>query len=95
MSTDTLDHAEMLIGRLERLGKLLVGALVLIISGAVWATRQEMNMSEHDRRLTDVEKTSATLNTEVSEIKGRLHGIASQVGKMPSRVAQQIKDGAE
>lgn len=85
-----MDRIDSLIARLERLGKLLLWALTLILTGAVWATRQEVMLNDHDRRLREVETSSSALSADVSEIKGRLHGIASQVGRVPGKVAERI-----
>lgn len=90
MSNDTFNRIDSLIARLERLGKLLLWALLLIITGAVWATRQEMVINDHDRRLREVETVTASNSTDVSEIKGRLHGIASQVGRVPGKVVERM-----
>lgn len=45
---------------------------------------------------TLIEAHTNTINRhseEIAEIKGKLHGIATQVGKMPSRIASKISEG--
>lgn len=86
-----IDRLDAMLSKLERLGKLLLWALALIISGAVWAaTIQD--------RVTNIEawKSEASPKLEghakaIANIEGRLHGLASQVGKVPGRVAAKLE----
>ena len=48
-------------------------------------------ITSHEHRLTNLESHRDEASKEISEIKGRLHGIASQVGKVPGRVAAAVK----
>lgn len=51
----------------------------------------QTKLSAHDHALDLQANELSQHGKEIAEIKGKLHGIASQVGKMPARVAQQIK----
>ena len=51
----------------------------------------QTKLSAHDHELDLQANEISQHGKEIAEIKGKLHGIASQMGKMPSRVAQQLK----
>lgn len=51
----------------------------------------ETVITTHEHRLTTLESHRDEAAKEIGEIKGRLHGIASQVGKLPNKVATTIK----
>ncbi len=55
----------------------------------------ETVIGAHEKRLTDLEHHRDEASKEISEIKGRLHGIASQVGKVPGKVAAAVKEEEE
>lgn len=48
----------------------------------------------HEQRLHNAEQEVRSLQKDVSNIEGRLHGIASQVGKVPAQVAEKLKTEA-
>lgn len=52
----------------------------------------ETVIGTHGDRLNSLEKSRDESTKEISEIKGRLHGIASQVGKVPGKVAAAVKE---
>lgn len=96
---DNLDRMDAALTKLEKLGKLLVWALVLIIAGALWAARLEWRVSDTAAQVVDI---NTSLKPQVKEhgeklanIEGRLHGIASQVGKVPARVAAKLQPEEE
>lgn len=51
----------------------------------------QTKLSVHEHTLDLQANEISQHGKEIAEIKGKLHGIASQVGKMPARVAQQLK----
>lgn len=50
----------------------------------------ETVVDAHEKRLDAAEGKLNEQMKDISEIKGKLHGIASQVGKVPSRVIEKI-----
>jgi hypothetical protein len=73
-----------------------------IITAAITIGVQWMSLGEikgkletvvnmHDRRLDAAEGKIDDHAKDIAEIKGKLHGIASQVGKVPGRVAERIQ----
>ncbi len=61
--------------RYERLGKILLACLTLIVTGAVWAARLEMKVSENSADISGMKPAVDDLKTAVATIKGHL-GIA-------------------
>jgi hypothetical protein len=53
-------------------------------------TEHERRLDTHDTDLRQITSTTDNLGRDVAEIKGKLHGISSQVGRVPSRVAAKI-----
>lgn len=49
-------------------------------------------ISIHERRISDTEGDVKALKSNVSNIESRLHGIASQVGRVPSKVAAKLNE---
>lgn len=49
-------------------------------------------LTNHERRIADTEGDVKALKSNVSSIESRLHGIASQVGKVPAKVAAKLSD---
>lgn len=52
----------------------------------------ETVITAHEHRLSVLENHRDEAAKEISEIKGRLHGIASQVGRLPSKVATSLRE---
>lgn len=52
----------------------------------------ETVIGSHEKRINSLEESQNDASKEISEIKGRLHGIASQVGKVPGKVAAAVKE---
>lgn len=46
----------------------------------------------HEARLGSTEGDVKSLKNNVSNIESRLHGIATQIGKVPNKVAAKIQD---
>lgn len=78
--------------RAERLLKIVMAVLGLVVSGTLWGARLEWITKDHERRIMSAEGDVKGLNHAVSNIEGRLHGLASQVGKMPAKVAAKLED---
>jgi len=91
MSEDQLTRADDLLSRLERLGKLLLTILMVTVSGAVWAATIEIRLRSMESEQSQMVPEIKTHGQQISNIEGRLHGIASQVGKMPGKVAAKIQ----
>ena len=92
---DIIDRLEAVLTKQEKLGKVLIASLALIISGALWAARLEWRVADTAAQVVDI---NTSLKPQVKEhgeklanIEGRLHGVASQVGKVPSRVAAKLQ----
>ena len=96
MSEETYHHFDTVISRLEKLGKLLITALVLIMSGAVWAARIEWRLGEAEHVGFQLKPRVEQHDRQISTIEGRLHGIASQIGRVPGKLAAklQLQEGA-
>lgn len=87
-----LDRLDQMLSKLERLGKLLLWALVLIITGAVWAALLQSDVTSLKAEQAEMRpKVQGALNS-IANIEGRLHGIASQVGKVPGKVAAKLNE---
>lgn len=89
---ETITHIETMLTKLEKLGRLLVWALGLIISGAVWASTMQMRIASVESWKDKTDPKVEEHSSKLASIEGRLHGIASQVGKVPSRVAAKISE---
>lgn len=89
---DTLDRIDTMLNKLERLGKLMLLALGLIITGAVWAASMQSRVSNLESEQAGMKPQIQQHDKAISNIEGRLHGIASQVGKVPSRVAAKLNE---
>ena len=87
MSTD-LDTLITLLEELAGVGKWMIS---LIIAFVVWAARLEFASTDHGKRLDGVEVDTKRNSNNISEIQGRLHGIASQLGKLPGKVATALR----
>lgn len=87
MSTDL----DTLITRLEKLAGLGKWLISLIIAFVVWAARLEFATTDNSKRLDGVEIDTKRNSNNISEIQGRLHGIASQLGKLPGKVATALR----
>lgn len=87
MSTDL----DTLITRLEKLAGLGKWIISLIIAFVVWAARLEFASTDHGKRLDGVEVDTKRNSNNISEIQGRLHGTASQLGKLPGKVATALR----
>ncbi len=58
---------------------------------------QVMNiLATHEHRLNTVEGETKVQGKQITNIEGRLHGIASQIGRVPGKVATklQLQEGA-
>lgn len=49
-------------------------------------------INEHSKKLDHHDDKLDQLSTDVTDLKARIHGIASQVGKVPGRVAAKLED---
>lgn len=88
---DTLDRIDAMLGKLERLGKLMLAALALIISGAIWAATMQSDLAAVKAEQREIRPKVETALNSIANIEGRLHGIASQVGRVPGRVAEKLQ----
>ena len=88
---DIIDRLEAVLTKQEKLGKVLIASLALIISGALWAARLEWKAAATADEVADIKPQVQVHGQQLANIEGRLHGIASQVGKVPSRVAAKLQ----
>ncbi len=87
-----LDRMDAMMTKLERVAKLMLWALGLIISGAVWAALLQSDVNTLKAATADMKPKVDGHSQAIANIEGRLHGIASQVGKVPSRVAAKLNE---
>jgi hypothetical protein len=82
----------------EKMEKLLViqrWIISLTAAAVLWGARLEWSNKDHEQRLNEVEADNKQDAKNISEIQGRLHGIASQLGKLPGQVAAKVKEDFE
>jgi len=92
MSLDAaIDALNAQAAQMERLAKMLLTALVLILTGALWAARLEWKAAATADEVAELKPQVQVHGQQLANIEGRLHGIASQVGKVPSRVAAKLQ----
>ena len=91
MSEEAAHHFDIVISRLEKLGKMLIAALMLIMSGAIWAARIEWRLGETESVGFNLKPRVEQHDRQISTIEGRLHGIASQIGRVPGKVATKLQ----
>lgn len=95
MSEDTLSRIDLILSRLERLGKLLLTTLMIIVSGAIWAATMELRLRSVESEQGHLSPKVEAHGQQISNLEGRLHGIASQLGKVPGKVAAKMQEGEE
>lgn len=88
---DTITRLDSMLGKLERLGKLMRSALVLIITGAIWAATMQNDLASVKAEQREIRPKVESHAQAIANIEGRLHGIASQVGRVPGRVAEKLQ----
>ena len=81
-----------MLNKLQLLGKMLIWALALIISGAVWAALLQSDVTSLKAEHAEMKPKVESALSSIANIEGRLHGIASQVGKMPGKVAAKLNE---
>ena len=52
-------------------------------------------VTEHARKLDHHDEKLEKLSTDVTDLKARIHGIASQVGKLPNQIVSKIREKEE
>jgi len=74
------------------LGFITAGATIFVqvVSFGELKGKLETVEAAHERRLDSHEGKLDEHTKDISEIKGKLHGIASQVGRVPGRVVDKI-----
>ncbi len=74
------------------LGVITASATVIIQVMSVGELKgQIQTVIQHHGQALDQHSTAITKHgEEIAEIKGKLHGIASQVGKVPGKVAERM-----
>jgi hypothetical protein len=95
MSEDSLSRIDLILSRLERLAKLLLAALMIIVSGAIWAATMELRLRSVEAEQSRISPDVKAHGEQISNIEGRLHGIASQLGKVPGKVAAKMSEGEQ
>lgn len=68
----------------------VVTVAVQILSVGEIKGKIETVVRVHERRLDAAEGKIDENTKDIAEIKGKLHGVASQVGKVPGRVVDKI-----
>lgn len=87
-----LDRLDLMLSKLEKLGKLLLWALGLIITGAVWAALLQSDVASLKAEQAEIKPKVEMHSQAIANIEGRLHGISSQVGKMPGKVTAKLNE---
>lgn len=82
---------ETVINRLERLMNMQKWIIGLTAAAVLWGARLEFASTDHGKRLDSVEPETKRNSNNISEIQGRLHGLASQMGKLPGKVATALR----
>lgn len=82
---------ETMIERLEKLLQYQKWIIVCTAAAVLWGAKLEFASADHGKRLDSVEADTKRNGNNISEIQGRLHGIASLVGKIPGKVATALK----
>jgi cell division protein FtsL len=95
MSEDSLSRIDLILSRLERLAKLLLAALMIIVSGAIWAATMELRLRSVESEQSHMSPKVEAHGQQISNLEGRLHGIASQLGKVPGKVAAKMSEGEQ
>lgn len=65
---------------------------IQVVSVGELKGRVETVIDAHQRTLVAHDAKLDEHTKDISEIKGKLHGIASQVGRVPGKVANALKD---
>ena len=89
---DTLDRIDAMLSKLEHLGKVMLSVLVLIITGAIWAATMQSDVAALKSEQRAMRPRVDAHDKAIANIEGRLHGIASQVGKVPGKVAAKLNE---
>lgn len=87
-----IEEMEQMLQRTERVRKLWMAVVTVTVGAVLWGARLEFASEDHGRRINGLEVDVKANGKNISEIQGRLHGIASQVGKVPGRVAGKLED---
>lgn len=88
MSDPAKNKSLVILGTITALGTICIQ---LIQVGSLTG-RVETVIDVHERRIGGIEDDVKAQGKSISEIEGRLHGIASQVGKVPGRVAARLEN---
>lgn len=78
------------VGKLERLLAAQRWIIGMTAAAVLWGARLEFASADHGQRLTGVEADVKTNGKDIAAIQGRLHGIATQVGMLPGKVAARL-----
>jgi len=87
-----LDRLDQMLSKLEKLGHLLLWALGLIITWAVWAALLQSDVTSLKAEQAEMKPEIKGHTQAIANIEGRLHGIASQEGKVPGKVAAKLQE---
>ncbi len=87
-----LDRLDQMLSKLEKLGKLLLWVLGLIITWAVWAALLQSDVMSLKAEQAEMKPEIKGHTQAIANIEGRLHGIASQVMKVPDKVAAKLQE---
>lgn len=87
MSDRQKNHVLILLGIITSVGT-IGGNMVQVgsIKGELIA-----RVNEHEKKLTHHNDQIEVLRDSVADLKARVHGVASQVGKVPGRVAAKLE----
>lgn len=88
--TEALARIDTAAARMERLWSILRWIATLIIAGVLWGARLEWRSSATADDVSAMKPVVSEHGQKLANIEGRLHGIASQVGKVPSKVAARL-----
>lgn len=70
----------------------LVTICIQLLSVGELKGKVETVIGQHESRIGGIEGDVKRQGSAISNIEGRLHGIATQIGKVPGRVASKIQD---
>lgn len=84
----SLERMNQILARLERVWKLCLGIATAVVAVVLWGARLEWRVSEAHAIIPTVQQHGQ----QIATLEGRLHGIASQVGKVPGKVAAKLNE---
>lgn len=89
---DAIDQLDAKLAKLDRLYRMQLGIILLTASAVLWGGRLEWSKADHEARIHAVETDTRGLREDMIEVKTRIHGVATQVGRVPGKVAAKLNE---